>query len=133
MVNVYRTATTPRPFGKPGLSLVAQAAHQRGAEPVGSQPRPATPGVAHSNHEGGSSGHHRYHDVAESAPRCSWPPGLPRDAEVVVRRTEDGVVIQEVDPDQTWYWTAEFQAGERVAEAEDRAGHGGRRARSPGR
>jgi hypothetical protein len=64
--------------------------------------------------------------VAELGPEILEAAGLSPDAEVVVRRTEEGVVIQEIDPDQAWYWTPEFQTGERVAEAEENAGHGRR-------
>jgi hypothetical protein len=64
--------------------------------------------------------------VAEVGPELLEAAGLARDAEVVVRRTEEGVLIHEIDPDQAWYWTPDFQAGERVAEAEEDAGHGRR-------
>ncbi len=43
----------------------------------------------------------------------------------VVRTSDDGILIHPIDPDQAWYWTPEFQAGEREIEADRAAGRTG--------
>ncbi len=42
---------------------------------------------------------------------------------VAIRATKHGVVVHAVDPDQAWYWSDEFQAGEVEVEAELDAGY----------
>ena len=43
----------------------------------------------------------------------------------VVRTSDGGILIHSIDPDQAWYWTPEFQDGEREMEADLAAGRRG--------
>jgi len=42
---------------------------------------------------------------------------------VVLRVTDEGVLLHAIDPDQAWFWTPEWQEGEREADAEIAAGN----------
>ncbi len=53
--------------------------------------------------------------------------GLSEGQPLSIRATEDGLLIsasEERDPDQWWYWTEEWQKGEREADADLAAGRG---------
>lgn len=41
---------------------------------------------------------------------------------VVLRVTEEGVLLHAIDPDQAWFWTPEWQEGEREADAQISSG-----------
>jgi bifunctional DNA-binding transcriptional regulator/antitoxin component of YhaV-PrlF toxin-antitoxin module len=43
-------------------------------------------------------------------------------AHVALEVTAAGVLIRVIDPDQAWYWTPEWQEGEREVDAEIAAG-----------
>jgi hypothetical protein len=42
----------------------------------------------------------------------------------VVTRDQGAVALREIDPEQAWFWTPEWQEGEREADAEFAAGQG---------
>ena len=44
-------------------------------------------------------------------------------AHVALEVTDAGVLIRVIDPDQAWFWTPEWQEGEREADAEIAAGN----------
>jgi antitoxin MazE len=43
---------------------------------------------------------------------------------LVIRKEDGGLKLHEIDPDQAWFWTPEWQQGEREVDAELAAGLG---------